>query len=71
MTRSIDDQLKALDRLIAEGEKRHAEQVARIERLNEEGQCAIGAKGVLQNLKTNLTTLRARRAQLQTLRTKP
>ncbi|AWN40083.1 hypothetical protein DK389_05425 [Methylobacterium durans] len=62
--------MDALDRLIAEGEKRHGEQVARIEQLNENGQCAIGARGVLQNIKTNLATLRTRRAHLHTMRTK-
>ncbi|MDR7036075.1 hypothetical protein J2X36_000811 [Methylobacterium sp. BE186] len=70
MTRSIYDQLDALDRLIAEGEKRHAGQVARIEQLNENGQCATGARGMLQNIKTHLAALRARRAQLQIMRTK-
>ncbi|MDR7040627.1 hypothetical protein J2X36_005410 [Methylobacterium sp. BE186] len=69
MTRSINDQLDALDRLIAEGEKRYAEQVTRIEQLNENGHCAIGARGVLLNIKTNLAALRTRRARLQTMLT--
>ena len=45
MAGSTADRFYALDRLIAEGEKRCAEQVALIERLNENGQSTTRAWG--------------------------
>ncbi|WP_336491444.1 hypothetical protein [Methylobacterium nigriterrae] len=63
--------LSALNRLIAEGEKRCAEQVEQIERLNENGQNTIRAMGALWRIKATLAALRARRAYLQARRLKP
>ena len=71
MAGSTADRFYALDRLIAEGEKRCAEQVALIERLNENGQSTTRAMGVLRDIKNTLASLRCRRSYLQVIRMKP